>query len=120
MPSDDYPTDSWLKRCFETYYDPCPLHGIHTNVDALKIPWSQYHDQIFINPPYSNPLPWVEKAILERELNPCVIVMLLKHDSSTKWWAKLHEAGARFLPIIGRLRHETPTPAPFPSVLVIL
>ena len=87
---------------------------------GLEAEWSKYHDQIYINPPYSNPLPWVEKAIIERDLNPCVIVMLLKHDSSTQWWAKLHEAGARFLPIMGRLKHGTGTAAPFPSVLVVL
>ena len=115
--SDDYLTDDWLMRVFTTFYDPCPLDYIK---DGLELPWSQYHDQIFVNPPYSNPLPWVEKAIMERALNPCVIVMLLKHDSSTQWWAKLHEAGARFLPIMGRLRYHTGKPAPFPSVLVIL
>lgn len=40
---------------------------------------------LFMNPPYSNPLPFMEKAFLDCKYNK--IVCLLKVDPSTKWWA---------------------------------
>lgn len=39
----------------------------------------------FMNPPYSNPLPFVEKAW--EDSKHCKIVLLLKVDTSTKWWS---------------------------------
>ena len=83
---------------------------------------------MYVNPPYSNPLPWVEKAIYEIDKYPdSTIVMLLKHDSSTRWFRMLHEAGATFLMFQGRLDFDSPdglgivgSCASFPSVLVVL
>ena len=77
---------------------------------------------IFINPPYSNPKPWVEKAIRTRQHIPVTIVMLLKHDSSTQWYRMLKEAGARFLMVEGRLTYKGPKskPCSFPSILAVL
>lgn len=50
--------------------------------DGLTAPWE---DNIcWCNPPYSDPKPWVEKAILELE---ATTVMLLPTDSSTQWFA---------------------------------
>ncbi len=125
--TDDYPTDEWLYRVFEDYYDPCPLHGL-TNpdqLDGLKTDWKMLSKnnkfKVFINPPYSNVKPWVRKAITTKNYFPEMkIVMLLKHDSSTHWYRMLHEAGARFLSIQGRLKHGTGQACAFPSVLVVL
>ncbi len=39
----------------------------------------------FMNPPYSNPLPFIKKAYEDSKL--CRIVSLLKCDTSTKAWA---------------------------------
>jgi len=80
---------------------------------------------VFINPPYSNPMPWVERALEQLGLAnlhgiKLTIVMLLKHDSSTKWYAKLHGAGANFLMCARRLKHGTNSGASFPSVLAVL
>jgi len=127
LSTDDYPTDNWLKELFDNYYDPCPLGGLENPnvVDALKSDWrmmSKKHNfKIFINPPYSNVKPFVEKAILTKSFFPDQkIVLLLKHDSSTHWYRMLHEAGAHFLPIQGRLKHGTGQACAFPSVLVVL
>lgn len=38
----------------------------------------------FMNPPYSNPFPFIEKAWNDSRY--CKIVCLLKCDTSTKWW----------------------------------
>jgi hypothetical protein len=116
--NDQYATPKWLKGedgLFWGWYDPCPLNTA-PNFDGLREVWL---DRTFVNPPYSNPAPWVDKAIAESKLGK-VIALLVKHDSSTRWWSKLHEAGAHFLPIMGRLSFNGEKPAPFPSVLVIL
>lgn len=115
---DDYETDGWLKAVFSAFFDPCPLQA---DFNGLELPWCQYHDQVFVNPPYSNPLPWVKKAISETKNYPgSVVVLLLKHDSSTEWFRLLHEAGARLLLVNKRLKHQTNRSAAFPSVLAVL
>jgi len=124
--NDEYATPDWIKKgLFAEWFDPCPLGKGLVDRDGLNSDWSA--NKIFVNPPYSNPLPWILKAITEQKRGK-TIALLLKHDSSTVWWAKLHEAGAHFLPIIGRLQFTNShgqrigrkAAAPFPSVLVIL
>ena len=119
--TDSYLTEPWILNIFEDWFDPCPYND-NPKLDGLKVDWK---DKTFVNPPYSNPLPWVEKAIEENKRGKR-IVMLLKVDSSTKWFARLHEAGVQILWINGRCRyrkksykHFDNTPAPFPSMLVI-
>lgn len=114
--SDDYSSDQWILDLFDGWFDPCPLGGA-VYMDGLNL--QDWSDQTYVNPPYSNPLPWVEKAILESKKG-YTIAMLLKHDSSTEWWRRLHEAGAQFLMVNGRLKHGVGTSAAFPSVIVIL
>jgi len=118
IPNDNWKTDKWILNMFPNHYDPCPYNP-NWEEDGLTKSW---HPQkvIFVNPPYSNPLPWVEKAIAHKKEHSNTIVMLLKHDSSTKWYRLLHEAGANFLMIAGRLKHQSSRAAAFPSVMVIL
>ena len=118
---DDYETDEWLMDLFGDWYDPCPNGALERCPDDLKGVWDDlYPFRIFINPPYSNPLPWVKKAILVNEEYEHTIALLLKHDSSTEWYRLLHEVGAHFLLVNGRLKHQTGKGAAFPSVIVIL
>lgn len=117
MSSDDYQTDVWLMELFKDWYDPCPYKGLEDGKDGLLEDWQ---DRTFVNPPYSNPMAWVKKAIYENKTHGHTIVMLLKHDSSTYWYAALKEYGARFLWINGRLKHRTKSAASFASMLVIL
>jgi len=100
---------------FDGFYDPCPYND-NPQEDGLKAEWK---DKTYVNPPYSNPLPWVEKAIEESRKGK-MIVMLLKVDTSTKWFAKLHEAKAKILFINSRLKHQTGKPSPFAQMLVVL
>lgn len=127
--NDSWETDAWIQEVFplspsvvmcaqnnDYWFDPCPLNENYVR-DGLKIPWM---DKTFVNPPYSNPLPWVKKAIYENLEKQCTVVMLLKHDSSTEWYRLLHEAGAHFMMINGRLKYGSNKGAAFPSVLVFL
>ena len=128
MNGDSYRTPKWILDIFDNWFDPCPFNpnfNIETDVDGLSIEWK---DKTYINPPYSNPLKWVEKAIEENKKGK-TIAMLLKHDSSTKWYAKLVEAGAHFFLLSGRLKFKGKnynegtgklSPANFPSIVVIL
>jgi len=84
--------------------------------DGLTIDWPDY---TFVNPPYSEPLPWIEKAILENKKEKTV-ALLLKHDSSTKWYKLLHQANAHFLMPSTRLHFSDKKAAPFPSIIAIL
>lgn len=116
--NDSWKTDKWILDMFPNHYDPCPYNS-KWDIDGLESDWSTEW-LIFINPPYSNPLPWVEKAIAHKKEHNNTIVMLLKHDSSTKWYRLLHEAGANFLMIAGRLKYQSSKSATFPSVMVVL
>lgn len=51
--------------------------------NALEIEWNAQH--CWLNPPYSNPLPFVEKAIAQSKQGKTV-VMLLNVDNSTRWF----------------------------------
>ena len=121
MTTDSYLTDDWILRMFEGWFDPCPYND-NPEVDGLQIDWGE---KTFVNPPYSNPLPWIEKAIEESNKGK-MIVMLLKVDTSTKWFSRIHESKAHIFWINGRLRYKKKeykrfdnTPLPFPSMLVI-
>lgn len=114
---DDYPTDNWIKVIFEEWFDPCELsNGELRSFDGLGSSWK---NKTFVNPPYSKPLPWIEKAIKENQSGK-TIALLLKADTSTKWFSKLQNAGAKFLWVNGRLKYKTGIPAPFPSMIAIL
>ena len=118
---DSWATPQWLMKLFEGWFDPCPLN-YNPEVDGLNIEWK---DRTYINPPYSSPLKWVEKAIEESNKGK-TIAMLLKVDTSTKWFAKIYEAKANILWVNKRLKFRNPkgdnkesSPAGFPSMIVI-
>jgi len=114
--NDQYATDKRIMEIFENWFDPCPLKEIY-DINGLTCDWE---DRTYVNPPYSNVMPWVKKAIEENKKGK-LIVMLLRMDTSTKWFKELQEAGAMFMWINGRLRFgDSGKPANFPSMLVIL
>lgn len=110
--NDEWRTPEDLMSMFKGWDDPC-LPG---RTDGLNRKW---RSPAYCNPPYSDPLPWVEKAIAEASKGKRV-VMLLRHDSSAGWWWMLHEAGAIFMAIEGRLHFSEGGRAPFASVLAFL
>ena len=95
--------------CFND--DPCPLEG----TGGLERAWGS---TVFLNPPYSNPAPWVQKAYLESCLGKTV-VGLLRGDTSTRWFHEwvLPYAELRF--VKGRLRFNGNGRAPFSSIIAI-
>lgn len=54
--------------------------------DGLTLPWA---GNIYLNPPYSNPLPWVEKLLKEFALGNVVQAILLVNTANSPQWACL-------------------------------
>lgn len=110
--SDNYATPAWLMDLFKGWYDPCPLDP-NPKVDGLSVEWE---DRTYVNPPYSEPLQWVEKAIEEMKKGK-LIVMLLRADSSTKYFQLCQQYG-EVLFFGRRIKFNGKTPY-FASMLVI-
>lgn len=110
--TDSYATPDWLMNMFEGWFDPCPLTDTPL-IDGLSIDWK---NRTYVNPPYSNPLPWVEKAIEEKKKGK-LVVMLLRADTSTKYFSRCIEEG-EVLYFGRRIKFNGRTPY-FASMLVI-
>ena len=83
--------------------------------DGLLQPW---HGHVWLNPPYSNPRPWIERLATHGDG-----IALLPGDTATSWWHEYVVSGDEFCFLKGRLRFirsnaGTETSARFPSVLV--
>ncbi|NBI40187.1 phage N-6-adenine-methyltransferase [[Haemophilus] felis] len=56
--------------------------------------------RIFVNPPYSNPLPFVERAAALMKQG-YLVVMLLPADKSTKWYQVIQDNATEVIDIVG-------------------
>ena len=88
--------------------------------DCLTVVWGARN---FLNPPYSNPGPFVAKAVEEQERGN-LTVALLKYDHSVVWWNTSVRNYATLYMIPFRVRfyykgHPTRDTSNFPSVLAI-
>ncbi len=151
--SDSWQTPQWL---FDELNDEFNFDiDLCASVDNRKCTWfcadylkdrlvrklSQFNDNLkeyigntacFMNPPYSNPKPFIEKAWEDSKW--CKIACLIKCDPSTQWWAVFWDyktnkpkpgCEVRFFP--KRIRFTPPkgwdgmagSPA-FPSALIIM
>jgi len=115
MSSDDYETPAWLKDVFRDWFDPCPLGGADNGADGLLVEWV---DPTYANVPYSDPSPWVDKAIIEARRGKRV-ALLVRVDPSTRWWLRMIGAGAHVAFFSGRLAFSADRrPANFASAIV--
>ena len=81
--TDDWETPKWLLEIVfngREFYDPCPLFGKHGE-DGLKSEWPT-DKPVFINPPYSRPAPWVNRAVAHLG----EVHLLLPMDPTAEWW----------------------------------
>lgn len=70
--------------------------------DTLKTPWGE-NKLCWMNPPYSNVQPFLEKAVAERA-NGNTTIALMKNDCSTKWFRyALENASAVLFILNGRI-----------------
>ena len=109
---DNYPTPSWLLDLFGGWFDPCPLND-NPETNGLEIDWGV---KTYVNPPYSEPSKWVEKAIIEMKKGK-LIVMLLRADTSTHYFRRCVEMG-EVIYFGRRIKFNNKSPY-FASMLVI-
>jgi hypothetical protein len=96
---DSSPSPRWLLEIFSDFFDPCPLND-NPKINGLEIPWKKKN---YVNPPYSNKIPWIKKAIEEQEKGNTT-VMLLPFDTSAIWFFELVVPNAIILGFRGRLK----------------
>jgi len=96
--SDSYTTPAWLTaRLPLVDTDPCSnprstvrarrAYSLERKLDGLALPWN---GSVFLNWPYSNPLPWASKLRAELAAGRCTsAIVLAKLDTSTEWWRVL-------------------------------
>lgn len=78
----------------ENFLDDTVLHNLY-NIDALTL-----GSLCWMNPPYSNPLPFVRQAIKWSQYGYAV-AGILNNDSSTKWFVELEKNAQLLMPITG-------------------
>lgn len=82
--------------------------------NALDLEWekdhpfglSGYHKNVWLNPPYTNLIAWVNKAI-EESNKGLRVVMLLPNDTDTRWFHILNKRAEIYL-IKGRIKFIDP------------
>ena len=122
MSDDNWKTPEGVYRALDSEFhfddDPCPLVGAKLLKDGLSRPWGK---SVFMNPPYSNPTPWVKRAF-EESTRGSTVVGLLRCDTSAAWFhdwvwnkAELRFVRGRLTFFKGSVGHS----APFASVIAV-
>ena len=132
--SDEWQTPQWLfdelNKEFRFTCDACATRE-NTKCDAYMpdaLNDASWRDEgnVFMNPPYSNPKPFVEAAWRNRIGRK--VVLLLKCDPSTKWWGVFWDYTTNWPKMNTQIRYipkrlkfnDGKCAAPFPSVIVIM
>jgi len=98
---------------FGLNWDVCASHENHKlsnywTIEDNGLAQSWYNLRCWCNPPYSDPAPWIRKALWESRINCAVVVMLLKADSSTKVWLECIAPYAEVRPFNRRVKFVKP------------
>jgi phage N-6-adenine-methyltransferase len=59
---------------------------------------------VWVNPPYSNILPWVKKAVEQRELG-VLTTLFVPHENRAEWWP--NECASEIIDIVGYYKKYT-------------
>lgn len=90
----------WLRREFAFDADPCPLDWQpHTHPNAL-VDDSMWGQMSYVNPPFSNVAPFVQRAVDLRESTGKQSVFLLPARTDTAWFQDIvlpHAEEVRFM-----------------------
>lgn len=71
-------------------------------IDGLAQPW---HGRVFLNPPYSKPAPWLEKAAHEVGVGRAdLVIALLPASTDTAWFHELVKTRAEVRFLRGRVK----------------
>ena len=114
--SDLAPSPSWMLQVFSVknnFVDVTP--PIQPRVSWLESEWAMYN---YCNPPYSNKIPWIKKAIEEMNKGKFTI-MLLPQDTSAAWYHDLIVPNAEIVSFRGRLELDNGKHPRYGSMIVI-
>ena len=98
---------------FRFDFDPCPPNP---QFDGLTVEWGQ---RTYVNPPFKGIAKWIEKGWREWKAGKTV-VFLIPARTDTRYWHSYCMEASEIRFIKGRIHYDdAPTPAPFPSCIVI-
>jgi len=97
---------------FEDFFDPCPTNPL---TDGLLTYWKKRN---YCNPPYSEKIPWIKKAIDEQKKGNTT-VMLLPAATDAIWYHDLVVPNAIILLLRGRLQLDNGKHPRYGSILAI-
>ncbi|TGZ98542.1 phage N-6-adenine-methyltransferase [Rodentibacter pneumotropicus] len=98
---------NWLNLRFRFNVDGCAnscnalcSYFVTEAMNFLDFNCYTVNSRIFVNPPYSDPMPFVKRAA-ELMAQGHLVVMLLPADKSTKWYKVIQENATEVIDIIG-------------------
>ena len=112
-----YLTPPAIKDKYADWFDPCP-HPRPEGFDGLEVDWGE---KAFVNPPWRNIRPWVEKAMAQSKQG-CCVHMLLAVVTSTRVFHDLILPNAKIEFIRGDVKYwnvKSGKIAKFPSMFVV-
>jgi len=108
---DNCPSPKYLRDKFREYFDPCPSVPAF---NGLEIPWHKFN---YCNPPYSNKIPWLLKAIEEQKKGNTT-VFLLPAATGAAWFHDLVLRFAKVEFVRGRLKLDNGSHPRYDSLLI--
>lgn len=101
---DNYLAQHYIGLDREGDNDPVCLADDFLTFDAIDVLSAMLNDaselRIFANPPYSKPLPFVQRAA-ELKQSGHLVVMLLPFDKSAEWYSVIQQHATEVIDIIG-------------------
>lgn len=127
--SDSYGTPFWLFQFAEKSWGPFDCDVAASNENTLCAKWftketdglaqPDWEKRNWCNPPYSNPTPWVRKAVEESKKGNRT-VMLLPADVSTSWFRMCYDMGSDIVFLNQRIKFVGAKGSPkFASMFVV-
>jgi phage N-6-adenine-methyltransferase len=95
-----------------------PDHFYGKEDDSLTKRWHELAGWLFLNPPYADIRPWVQKASEESKLGARVCV-LVPSSTGANWWKEYVDGTAYITFLNGRITFEG-TRDPYPKDLALL
>lgn len=90
-----------LDACASPHNAKCKRY-ITEQQNMLTCDWGESGQNVWINPPYSDPTPFIQRAIEQSRTNQHFIVMLLPADTSVAWFSLCLEHASQIWFITGQ------------------
>lgn len=90
-----------LDACASPHNAKCKRF-ITAEQNMLTCDWGEQGQNVWINPPYSDPTPFIKRAIEQSRANQHFVVMLLPADTSVAWFSLCLEHASQIWFITGQ------------------